>query len=426
MSRSTAFRARPAAIAGLVVAAALVLGLSCSSGPEHPARVIVFGVDAADWGVMRNLLAEGKLPNFQRLIDEGATGISKTLLPLTKSPIIWTSIATGKVPEKHGIGGFVSVVANGDTVPYTGNARRVKAIWNILSEAGYRVGVVGWMVTWPAEEVNGYMVSDYVQYEQEHGIKVDRQTYPDDLFAEIDPLRVIPENVSDATIARFYPVSASPEEVKAAPWHKSYVKTIYATDETMRRITLHLAEKDVDFLAVYLNGVDSFGHAFWHYRTDVKESPLSEIIDKYYVWVDEVLGEFMDLVDDKTLLVVCSDHGFYGPRRRPDGGLMLGIYMHGENGIIGFMGKGVRKGGNILDADVLDITPTILYALGLEVGRDMDGHVLTDAFDPSFLRSNPVTFVSTYETEERQYGEPIKSPVDDKIKERLRTVGYMH
>jgi predicted AlkP superfamily phosphohydrolase/phosphomutase len=193
----------------------------------------------------------------------------------------------------------------------------------------------------------------------------------------------------------------------------------------MRRLALHLAAKDVDLLAVYLNGVDSFGHAFWHHRTKVKESPLSEIIDKYYVWVDETLGEFMDLVDDDTILVVCSDHGFHGPRRRPDGGIMLGIYMHGENGIIGLMGKGVRKGGTIMDADVLDITPTILYALGLEVGKDMDGRVLTDAFEPGFLRSNPVAFVSTYETGDREYGDPIKSQHDEKIKERLRAVGYM-
>jgi predicted AlkP superfamily phosphohydrolase/phosphomutase len=413
-------------VIAVLVLTAVVLGmLSCSSEADRPTRIIVFGVDAADWGVMENLLRDGRLPNFQRLIDEGATGISRTLIPLTKSPIIWTSIATGKVPEKHGIGGFVRVVAGGDTVPYTGNARRVKALWNILSEADYRVGVVGWMVTWPAEEVNGYMVSDYVQYEQQHSIRPDRQTYPEDLFGEIDHLRVIPENVNDATIARFYPVSASPEEVQAAPWHKSYVKMIYATDETMRRITLHLFEKDVDFLAVYLNGVDSFGHAFWHHRTKVKESPLSEIIDKYYVWVDEALGEFMDLMDDDTLLIVCSDHGFHGPRRRPDGGLMLGIYMHGENGIIGLMGKGVRKGGEILDADVLDITPTILYAFGLEVGRDMDGRVLTDAFDRGFLKSNPVTFVSTYDTEERRYSDPVKSPHDRKIKDKLRAVGYM-
>ena len=412
-------------IAAICLATAVMCIISCSSEADRPTKVIVFGVDAADWGVMANLLEEGRLPNFQKLIDEGASGVSKTLLPLTKSPIIWTSIATGKVPDKHGIGGYFTVVADGDTIPWTGNARRVKAIWNILSEAGFRVGVVGWMVTWPAEEVNGYMVSDYVQYEQEHGIKLEKQTYPEGLFSEVDHLRLIPSNVSDAAVARFYPVNASPEEIQALGWHKGYVKMIYAMDETMRQITFHLAEKDVDFLAVYLNGVDSFGHAFWHYRTEVKESPLSEIIDKYYVWVDETLGEFMDLMDDETLLVVCSDHGFHGPRRRPDGGIMLGIYMHGENGIIGLMGKGVKKGGHILDADVLDITPTILYALGLEVGRDMDGRVLTDGFQPGFLKSNPVTFVSTYETEERQYGEPLKSPHDEKIKERLRAVGYM-
>ena len=55
----------------------------------------------------------------------------------------------------------------------------------------------------------------------------------------------------------------------------------------------------------------------------------------------------------------------------------------------------------------------------------MDGRVLTDAFEPGFLKSNPVAFVSTYDTEERRYSDPLKSPHDDKIKDKLRSVGYM-
>ena len=141
--------------------------------------------------------------------------------------------------------------------------------------------------------------------------------------------------------------------------------------------------------------------------------------------IDGVLGEFMDLVDDRTLLVVCSDHGFYGPRRAEDGTLYLGVWMHGQYGMVSLMGRGVRKGARIVDAGILDVTPTILYALGIPVARDMHGKVLTDGFDPEYLKSRAVRFVPTYETGERVAGEPLASPVDDAIKDKLRAVGYI-
>jgi predicted AlkP superfamily phosphohydrolase/phosphomutase len=398
--------------------------ISCSPKMSPPGRVIIVGVDAADWGVMKHLLDGGKLPNFARLIQEGSTGRMETFIPLRKSPVLWTSIATSKLPDEHGIGGFVTSAATGETVPFTGNTRRVKAIWNILGEKGITVGVVGWMVTWPAEEVNGYIVSDYIQYETERKIKLKDQTYPEDLFEEIEPLRLIKKDVSDDDIAHLFPVDKVGPDFGISEWQRDYVKMIYATDETFRRAALHVHEKGVDLLAVYFNGIDSMCHNFWDYRTRERH-PLSCVIDNYYIWMDGILGQFMDLVDDETLLVVCSDHGFYGPRRAKDGGLLLGVYMHGRYGIIGLMGKGVRKGARIIDADILDVTPTLLYALDLPVAQDMHGRVLTDGFEVDFLKSHSVAFIPTYETETRVAGEPIKSPVDEKVKERLRALGYI-
>lgn len=408
----------------LTVVMASLLWVSCSERLDPPAKVIVLGIDAADWGVMKHLLDAEKLPNFTRLMTEGSTGRLETMIPLLKSPILWTSIATSMLPDEHGIGGYVKSTTTGEMVPYTGNTRRVKAVWNILGEKGMKVAVIGWMVTWPAEEVNGYLVSDYVQYETEKKIKLHSQTYPEDLFEEIDELRVTQSGVTDSTIAAIFPVDHEADAAGIAPWHKDYVKMIYATDETFRRIAHYLRTKDVDFLAVYFNGIDSMCHCFWDCRNEPRH-PLHEVIDNYYVWIDGVLGEFMDLVDDETLLVVCSDHGFYGPRREKDGSLRLGVYMHGRYGIIGLMGKRVRKGSRIVDAGILDVTPTILYALGFPVARDMHGRVLVDGFEAEYLKSNPVEFIPTYETGERVVGEPLKSPVDDKIKERLRTLGYI-
>ncbi len=405
---------------------ALLVFSACAREPERATRVIFVGIDAVDWKIAKPLVEAGKMPNLARIVEEGATGRLETFIPLEKSPILWTSIATGKRPEKHGIGGFLMTTEEGDTVPYTGNVRRVRAIWNILGERGYKVCVAGWLVTWPAEEVNGYMVSDYVQYETEHGIKVEDQTYPRELFDEIDSLRVLPSNVTDEEIAHLYPVDIPPESLDVAGWEKSYVKMIYALDETFRRISLYLFEKDqdIDFLAVYFNGIDSMCHMFWDRRKDPAD-PIGKIIDNYYIWMDEVLGEYMHLADERTLLVVCSDHGFHGPRHMRDGGILLGVYMHGRYGIVGFCGPGIKRGAKIIDAGLLDITPTILYALGFPVARDMDGHVLVDAFEEDFLRKHQIEYIPTYETKPWQAGKPRKSPVDEKIKKKLRGLGYI-
>lgn len=408
------------AVAAFLIAS---LALLACSGNKPATKVILVGIDAADWAIARPLIDQGKMPNLARLVREGATGDLATLQPLQKSPIIWTSIATGVYPDKHGIGGFLTRTARGDSVPYTGNVRMVRAIWDILGERGIKVGVVGWLVTWPAEPVNGYLVTDYIQYENEKGIKPDRQTYPESLFAEVDRLRLAEKDVSDGAITGILPAGAL-SDTAGASWEKGYVKMCYATDETFRRVALDLQKKGVEFLAVYFNGVDSMCHAFWGSRGQAG-SPVAGLIDGYYVWIDQVLGEFMRLADDRTLVVVCSDHGFHGPRYAEDGSLELGVSMHGSNGVIGLVGPGVRKGARLPDADVLDVTPTILYALGLPTARDMDGGVLTDAFSTGFLKSNPVTVIPTYETTPRKPGEPVPSPVDQEVKRKLKALGYI-
>lgn len=408
----------------MLIAALLSLVVGCSKKEAPVSKVIVVGIDAADWEVMRPLLDAGKLPNFMRLVKNGAVGPLKTLIPLEKSPTLWTSIATSKLPSEHGIGGYVKETGSGEALLYTGNQRRVKAIWNILSEKGYRVAIVGWMVTWPAEEVNGYLVCDYIQYETEKGIKLDRQTYPEDLFDEVDRMRLAEADVTDQDIASIFPIDLSGEEKGIAPWHRDYVKMVWATDETYRRIAHYLNSKGVDFLAVYFNGIDSMCHAFWDFRNE-QDHPLKDLINNYYIWMDKVLGEFIDLVDRSTLLLVCSDHGFHGPRKAEDGSLLLGVFMHGEYGVVGLMGRGIEPGAKIVGATVLDITPTILYAMGLPIARDMKGRVITDAFEKSYLEAIPPLFIPTYEEGERAVSEPIKSPVDSIIKRRLKALGYI-
>ena len=102
-------------------------------------------------------MSEGKLPNFAKMRQHGAYAPLISAEPLL-SPVVWTTIATGKGPDQHRIGHFVAVNEKGDQLPVTSRIRKVKALWNILSDAGRRVAVVGWWATWPSEKVNGAIV----------------------------------------------------------------------------------------------------------------------------------------------------------------------------------------------------------------------------------------------------------------------------
>mgnify|MGYP003334178079 FL=1 len=103
-------------------------------------KLLLIGWDAADWKVIDALMAEGKMPALQRMIQQGTSGNLRTLQP-PLSPMLWTSIATGKRPFKHGIYGFTEPTPKGDAVqPITNISRTSKAIWNILNQNDHQIG----------------------------------------------------------------------------------------------------------------------------------------------------------------------------------------------------------------------------------------------------------------------------------------------
>ncbi len=74
------------------------------SGAKHlmdTRKVLLVGWDGADWKIIHPLLDAGKMPNLTALIENGVMGNLSSLRP-ELSPMLWTSIATGKRPYKHG------------------------------------------------------------------------------------------------------------------------------------------------------------------------------------------------------------------------------------------------------------------------------------------------------------------------------------
>src|SRR5262245_46074941 len=133
----------PIALALAACAAAPGDGDSKAKTATSPRRIVLVGLDAADWLAIDPLIQSGKLPTFARLRSAGHAGLLVSEPPLL-SPILWTTIATGRRPEDHGVLDFMVDLPSGGQAPVSAASRRVPALWNVLSNAGRRVAVVGW------------------------------------------------------------------------------------------------------------------------------------------------------------------------------------------------------------------------------------------------------------------------------------------
>ena len=426
----------------LLAAALLPLLAGCGSQPA-PGRILLVGLDGMDPETVDLLIAEGKLPNFARLRREGAYGLLESSRPML-SPILWNTIATGKTPDQHGIGHFVAInPKTGEQLPVTSQMRKVKAVWDILSDAGRPVAVVGWWATWPAEKIHGAVVSDHTCYHFlfPEGMEAARDTtgitYPPELLARIEPLIQRPTDLSPKDVARFVRVSAE-EFNRPFDFNDglSHFKWALATARSYRDIGLKLwRERQPDLLMVYIEGTDSTAHLFGHlFRVEGLSGELAEqqrrfggAVEQMYRYADALIGQYLKALDERTTLVVLSDHGFElgalqdDPSKTRDMRRVSEKY-HRIEGILYLYGYRVRRGAVLQRTTQLDITPTLLALSGLPKAADMPGRVLTEALELEI----PGPPVASYETEARP-GTPGggDSKVDAEILARLRSLGYL-
>lgn len=420
----------------------------CASG------MVIIGVDGLDWERFERLTSSGRMPNLARMREDGTSGILRSMPPYA-SPTIWTSIATGKLGNKHGIGGFTAYGSRGgDNVELISSSMiKCRTLWEILTAAGRSCGVIGWLVSYPPVPVTSYTVTDRAVWamSREPGMATPwgqsfdmaGAVYPSILWERIERLGVKPSDVPRGDILGYLGPHEEPGGEEAVARERDLAGRL-AADRTVVAVARYLmAEVPTDLTAVYLNGNDVVSHFFWRYwepeswtrgglSPEIVEA-FAPVIDRYYEGVDVMVGEILSQVEDDAVVIICSDHGFAGHRGHPgfkpdsDDDMAFGIEMHRDKGVIVISGPGVAKGRLIEGATVLDVTPTALVALGLPVGRDMDGLPLASAFETAFLDRHPVSYIDTYETGERTMSEgTTESPVDDEIKEHLRSLGYIN
>lgn len=424
-----------------MAAAALVAsGAACSRSPR-PGRVIVLGLDGMDPRTLDLLMSEGKMPHFAKLRQEGAYARLLSSPPLL-SPVVWTTIATGKTPDQHGIGHFVAVGEAGEQLPVTSRMRKVKAVWNILSDSGKSVAVVGWWATWPAETVKGAVVSDHTCYhflfpQGQAGEAGAQTTHPPELFATLKPLLRRPADVTPQEASRF--IQVSPEELNR-PFNfddaVSHFKWALATADSYRKIGLALwRDERPQALLTYVEGTDSVAHLFGHlFRAGGLSGELLEqqrkfggAVEEMYRYADEIVGGFVKAMDGDTTLVVLSDHGFElgalqdDPTKTRDM-RRVSERFHREEGILYLYGRGVKRAVRIDQPRILDVAPTVLALTGLPPARDMPGRVLAEVLELKV----PGPPVASYEgTGSPTAGAAADAKADPQILERLRSLGYI-
>ncbi len=389
---------------------------------ERP-RVAVVGVDGCDWEMLGPLVEAGELPNFARLMEHGSYGPLLSMDPMI-SPRIWTTIATGETPEEHGIIGFTNAAG----VPVNARMRRSPAVWEIVSAYGGVSAVNGWYVTWPTDDVRGYMVSDRV-----HSLLRGATQIWHSIEGEPTNERLarFGQFTFDSGYKRFQRTETAYQQNRIVdePLRWGYLRdTIYG------RLSHELLPRyEPDLSMVYFRGIDFVQHFFWQYTdradfpgvTDAEAREYGEVIANYYRYQDGLLGRLLDDLGDDVSVLLVSDHGFTA-RVLLDPNMPELTGMHDRRGVIIASGPAFADAGYVEGATILDVAPTTLAVLGLPITRTMDGRVLTELLAPEDLERYPVQLVESYGTAlGRSVETGTGSSMDESIKEQLRSLGYI-
>jgi tetratricopeptide (TPR) repeat protein len=369
--------------------------------PAGPApRLLIVGWDAADWSFIDPMLARGELPNLARLAGRGVRSALATLDPKL-SPILWTTVATGKTGDKHGILNFVEAdPAGGGLRLASSTSRRTKALWNILTQHGLRVNVVSWYASHPAEPISGLCVSNlFAQGRPREGGSWPMATgavHPPSEDAAVSAMRVDPSSLGPGRLTEFVPEAATCH-AEAEQRLLDALATHLAQARSVHAASMHAVGRGPwDCTMVFHDMIDALGHHFMTYVSPrMKHVSMREfmlfggVMAAAYREQDRMLGELLDAAGEGTDVILLSDHGFHNGDSRP---VMHGAAMsanriaaeaawHAPAGVLVMAGPGVRAGAVPLVPGLLDIAPTALALLGLPMGRDMDGRVLAGVIE---------------------------------------------
>ena len=496
-------------------------------------KILFFGIDGASWNILQPLIEHGDLPNFNRMIEQGFSARMHSIEPILSS-VLWTTISTGKLPDKHGVKDFYA----------TSKTLRCKRSYDILQDYGYKVGNLGDLITWPPKPVNGFNIPDLLAR--------DTSTYPAEysFFSElIRGEKTLAKRGSGYFLKTLKKLGYNGLSLRSLFFALDYLFSgrvrrrdsglIYFKSRVLKLMMQadlfsHIIKKlEVDYAFFHIHIIDTTCHTFWQYYDPQHYPEVDKIdIEKYkgmipmaYRHVDRVIGKVSERIDP-AIIIVASDHGmkatldsekerfiviradnlldFIGLRDQVRySAILLGLMLRASkddpeveqimvNRIlkIGKVGSGekifqiksvghnnfmlqanysidcfegfkvelngkiariedlllptgpiltgthdpenavlIMKGGPFRKAHsgsiypISDIFPTLLHALTLPVGRDMDGKVIDEAFTESFMAKNPIAYIDSHDGD--KYNESEDGEVTEEIKAQLKDLGYL-
>jgi len=390
-------------------------------------RVRMILLDGASLSLVRERVAAGRLPNFGRMLDRGAVMNLATLKPTQAEPV-WTAAATGKYPSKNGVRSNAvfridpdeedavdllpdycfayGLIQQGYVTagPASAESVRARAFWDIAADYGFASGIVRWPLTYPARLSRGYLISDQFHLGSSSPLRLaDARAGVPTSAVEIAREVFDAEEFSDW--ANVSPRSAPQGEAEPggsllARWDRVY-------RDVARRLEPLFASR---VTAIRYQGLDALSHIHWSSAEPGRFNRLSPagaagaaVLDKYYDEIDADIGRVIDGQAPGDLLLVISGFGMerVGLTKRIVARVLRQVDLTGshEGAPDGFV---IAHGSQVVHAElprgaIVDVAPTVLYYLGLPVGRDMDGFPRSDMFVRAYRREHPVTYISTHE-----------------------------
>ena len=353
-----------------------------------PGRVAVFALDGADWELISELIGDDRMPNLKALAQGGATASVQSIQPMV-SPMLWTTVATGLAPDRHGVLDFVDPAQH---TPVSASSRRAPALWEISESFGRSALVANWWTDWPPSP------HDNVVFDTP-GVLLANAISPPAVEQRAASLVVPTDTVGYAQVRRF--LNITPAEFDKAVSSGgaadpiNVFRGVLAKTWSDHRVALNLYNdarlhnRDPLLVMMSYDGTDAVNHLFspFHppYRDGVSQDGYRKFwpaVANYYSEVDRLLGEWMSALTPDTTVIVVSAHGFrWGknrPHAMPNGRSVLAD--HRSPGIFIVYGQRVSPSRGNHSMTIFDVAPTTLALLGLPKSMEMPGNLVPWAF----------------------------------------------
>lgn len=426
-------KATRAVTLGLLVLALVLLVVaverrSTYTEPEGPTTgfsVVVLAVDGLDWFVLSHLVRAGRLPTFERFMRSGFPGEVEVERPIVPD-VEWTILAQGRALDEAD----ASHVSASD-YPRLYGVR--PGIAEAVTVSGGTALVVGWPATWPAADFGATIVAPFEQTSTEHEASLTPSIFtgapasvrPESLSGVVDHL--IERNESEYVgefERRIYggptPDGSWREHLAAARW--AFLADAINADVAARLI----AEQEPDLAMVYLGGLDAVSHRFLGAAGPMlgdqavsSDARFEDVLGAYYEYVDSVVARLRALYGADTLFIVCSASGI-NPTRRGDE--IFGSHSEGRPGVFLMDGPRVKGRASTMPMSTMDVAPTILAALGVEIPTNTDGRIVPEALPQDHLEYYPARYTDRKSVARETPSEEMKNTLERLAAERVELI----